>query len=144
MEKSYSKGWLSARFETSLFPVQLLYTTHIENADSLSDWRPLFLFYTVAINNSYRKTASSLSDWRPLFIFYTVAICNSYRKGSLSVRLEASLSLSLSSICCIQVLKRRHPLCQIRSFSLSYLAAIFKYYREGALAARLEASLLPI
>ena len=63
---SYREGRLSVRMEASLFPIQLLYTTHIEKADSLSEWRPLSLFYTDAIYNSYRE-------------------------GRLSVRMEASL-----------------------------------------------------
>merc|ERR1711963_434294 len=55
---SYREGRLPIRMEASLFSIQLLYTTHVEKADSLSEWRPLFsmqLLYTTHIENPKTK-----------------------------------------------------------------------------------------
>ena len=53
----------SVRMEASLFPIQLLYTTHIENTGSLIEWKPRFLIqllYTTHIEkaDSVRMEAS--------------------------------------------------------------------------------------
>ena len=52
MYKSHIEGKLSQN--GALFFIQLLYTTHIEKVDSLSDWRSP-LSYTASIYNSYRE-----------------------------------------------------------------------------------------
>ena len=59
--------------EASLLPIQLLYTTHTEKADSLTEWRLLSLFYRAYIYNSYREGGLSgrmgayLSDMQLLY-----------------------------------------------------------------------------
>ena len=47
---TYRGGGLSVRMEASPFPVHFLYTTHIEKADSLSEWRLLPFLYTFYIH----------------------------------------------------------------------------------------------
>ena len=64
---SYRKGTLSIRMEASLCCTQLLYTTHIERANSLSEWRSLSTVYscTQLFYTTHIEMAHSLSEWRP-------------------------------------------------------------------------------
>ena len=45
----YQNGGLSLQNTASLYCIQVLYTTHVEMALSLSDWRPLFTVYSCYI-----------------------------------------------------------------------------------------------
>ena len=47
--KSYKEGWVCVMMGASSFSIQLLYTTHIQKADSLSEWRLLSLPYSCYI-----------------------------------------------------------------------------------------------
>ena len=76
--------------ETSLFSTQFLFTTYMKQADSLSRRRPAFLFYTVAVYNSYREGRVS-ARMETSCSSNTAAVYNPYREGRVSVRKEASI-----------------------------------------------------
>merc|ERR1712115_233462 len=56
IHNSYREGRLCGRMESSPFPVHFLYTTHIEKADSLSEW-PSKNKETLRKTNIYQTTA---------------------------------------------------------------------------------------
>ena len=102
---------LCVRLEASLSSI--CYIQVLERRHPLCQIGGLFLAYlAVRCNSLWRRHSLERS--------FQFATCNSCGEGTLSVRFEASLF----SICYIQLLERRHTVCQIRGLSLSYLAAI--------------------
>ena len=75
--------------EASLFSIQLLYTSHIEKADSLSDCRPPSFLFRCYIQVIQRR--QTLCQDGVLFLFCTASVYKSYREGRLCVRMESSL-----------------------------------------------------
>ena len=114
--------------EASPFSIQLLSTTHIEKAESLSEWRPILFLYKCYTQLIYRR--QSLCQNGGLSILYTFAIYNSYRKGRLSIRMEAS-PFSIQSL---------YTTHKNRGLALFDTMAIYRSHAEGRLSAKMEAS----